>query len=158
MAGGTGSLVSLLAKGEGCVSGSPLSEASPSSVARDPPSFQTQALSYFLRYLMALRMDSEKMRNSPPMAGVWRIMGEVPLETVTAVLCLEPCSLVWHKQSPLTGPAVAQVEVPGIGSELRQTVQPGVLYSTHLVDFRSRCSWRNSGRQLITPCPKQPGT
>lgn len=100
---------------------------------------------------MALRMerhppkDSVRMRNSPPVAGVWRIMGEVSLETVTAALCLEPRSLAWHKQSPLTGPAVAQVEVPGIGSELRQTVQPGALYSMHLVDFRSRCSWRNSG-------------
>lgn len=100
---------------------------------------------------MALRMerhppkDSERMRNSPPVAGVWRIMGEVSLETVTAALCLEPRSLAWHKQNPLTGPAIAQVEVPGIGSELRQTVQPGALYSTRLVDFGSRCSWRNSG-------------
>lgn len=46
-------------------------------------------------------------------------MGEVSLETITAVLCLEPCSLVWHKQSALTGPAIAQVEVPDIGSELK---------------------------------------
>lgn len=53
------------------------------------------------------------------MAGVWRVMGEVSLETTTAVLCLETCSLVWHKQVPLTGPASAQAEVPGPGSELR---------------------------------------
>lgn len=33
--------------------------------------------------------DSERMRNSPPRAGVWRIMSEVSLETITAVLCLE---------------------------------------------------------------------
>lgn len=91
------------------------------------------------------------MRNSPPVAGVWRIMGEVSLETVTAALCLEPRSLAWHKQSSLTGPAVAQVEVPGIGSELRQTVQPGALYSMHLMDFRSCCSWRNSGAANSLP-------
>lgn len=59
------------------------------------------------------------MRNSPPIAGVWRLKGEVSLETITAVLCLETHSLVWPKQVPLTGPAAAQTEVPCTGSEYR---------------------------------------
>lgn len=47
---------------------------------------------------MAIRMetwcswDSERMRNSSPRAGVWRIMDEVSLETIAVVLCLETCS------------------------------------------------------------------
>lgn len=34
--------------------------------------------------------DSERIRNSPPRSGVWRIMSEVSLETIAVVFCLEP--------------------------------------------------------------------